>query len=223
MSKRCPKCGSILADDSAFCNKCGAKLNDLCPKCGNQLPQGARFCNKCGYSLDGSANKNEAGSAIRQWAATKQSVEQKPETPNGFEEEGLLVAQKRMAFSKEMRKIGEDRQKALKMHVKPVAFILPLAICGGFAYLLFVIAISLVASGIPWSYIIPVWVFAALFAIAVIIFLPFAIKMIKKNKQCNAILRDCEKRRKEALKMVNDPNYKLENKTDSESEIPIMY
>lgn len=223
MSKRCPKCGSILADDSAFCNKCGAKLSDLCPKCGAQLPQGSRFCNKCGYSMDGSASKNQAGSAIRQWAAAKQGNDKKPEEINNENSNPFERFKREQAYRTKMSEIAAKKQEALKIHKKPVAFILPLAICGGLAYFLFIIAISLAASGIPRSYIIPVWVFAVLFTIAVIVFLPFAIKMIKNNKKCNAILRECDKESKELTKQINDPNYKPETKVETEPEIPIMY
>ena len=223
MSKRCPKCGSILADDSAFCNKCGAKLSDLCPNCGAQLPQGSRFCNKCGHSMDGSTNKNQAGSAIRQWAAAKQGNDKVSEETNSEYNNHVKMVKREMAYQAKMKEIDAKKQEALRMHKRPVAFILPLAICGGLAYFLFVIAISLAASGIPASSFIPLWVFAALFTVAVIVFLPFAIKMIQTNKKCNAILRECNKQSKELTDRINDPNYNPEVEDETEPEIPIMY
>lgn len=59
--RKCEKCGNILVLDSAFCNKCGEKLEPLfadenktqhlCPQCGVAYPEGATFCTSCGYKL----------------------------------------------------------------------------------------------------------------------------------------------------------------------------
>lgn len=59
--RKCISCGSQLPLDSAFCNKCGAKQEELekeviiagrvCPKCGAELEEGDKFCLKCGYKL----------------------------------------------------------------------------------------------------------------------------------------------------------------------------
>lgn len=59
--RKCEKCGNILVLDSAFCNKCGEKLEPLfaeetktqhlCPQCGLAYPEGATFCTSCGYKL----------------------------------------------------------------------------------------------------------------------------------------------------------------------------
>lgn len=59
--RRCEECGNILVSDSAFCNKCGEKLEPLqiqeqsaaprCPKCGNPVEPGAAFCVSCGTKL----------------------------------------------------------------------------------------------------------------------------------------------------------------------------
>lgn len=59
--RRCETCGNILVLDSAFCNKCGEKLEPLfaeemksqnvCPKCGNTYTEGAAFCTSCGQKL----------------------------------------------------------------------------------------------------------------------------------------------------------------------------
>ncbi len=55
----CPQCGAEIAEDAAFCLKCGAanpaaeaakqaaEIN-VCPKCGAQRTPGAAFCVKCG-------------------------------------------------------------------------------------------------------------------------------------------------------------------------------
>lgn len=60
--RKCEKCGNILVLDSAFCNKCGEKLETLfleenkaqniCPKCGAPYAEGAVFCTSCGNKLD---------------------------------------------------------------------------------------------------------------------------------------------------------------------------
>lgn len=59
--RKCEKCGNILVLDSAFCNKCGEKLEPLfadehkaqnmCPQCGLSYAEGAAFCTSCGYKL----------------------------------------------------------------------------------------------------------------------------------------------------------------------------
>lgn len=59
--RKCEKCGNILVLDSAFCNKCGEKLEPLfaneqkaqhmCPQCGANYAEGATFCTSCGYKL----------------------------------------------------------------------------------------------------------------------------------------------------------------------------
>lgn len=59
--RKCETCGNILVLDSAFCNKCGGKLEPLfaeemknqniCPKCGSTYGEGAAFCTSCGQKL----------------------------------------------------------------------------------------------------------------------------------------------------------------------------
>lgn len=63
--RKCDKCGNILVLDSAFCNKCGEKLEPLfpqqappvnpqprnCPQCGAPYEEGAMFCTTCGMKL----------------------------------------------------------------------------------------------------------------------------------------------------------------------------
>lgn len=51
----CPKCGSYLRDDAAFCAQCGASLakqapasGGFCTNCGTKLSPGSRFCVNCG-------------------------------------------------------------------------------------------------------------------------------------------------------------------------------
>lgn len=59
--RKCEKCGNVLVLDSAFCNKCGEKLEPLfaateqnpniCAKCGASYEEGAAFCTSCGNKL----------------------------------------------------------------------------------------------------------------------------------------------------------------------------
>lgn len=59
--RKCETCGNILVLDSAFCNKCGEKLEPLfaeemkkqniCPKCGKTYEEDAMFCTSCGQKL----------------------------------------------------------------------------------------------------------------------------------------------------------------------------
>ena len=61
--RRCEKCGNILVRESAFCNKCGEKLEPLfaeengnqkvCPVCGTAYEENAAFCASCGNKLGG--------------------------------------------------------------------------------------------------------------------------------------------------------------------------
>ena len=48
---KCPKCQFEIPDESAFCLKCGAKIELICPACGKSLPPIAEFCLKCGNNL----------------------------------------------------------------------------------------------------------------------------------------------------------------------------
>ncbi len=49
----CEKCHRENAENAAFCNGCGAKLNPAlyCPKCGAMLPPACVFCSKCGSEV----------------------------------------------------------------------------------------------------------------------------------------------------------------------------
>ena len=52
----CANCGTLNANGSKFCLKCGAPLSiregpKYCSKCGTSLKTGAKFCEKCGTKL----------------------------------------------------------------------------------------------------------------------------------------------------------------------------
>lgn len=52
--KKCPSCGFEVAENSKFCNNCGASMAPptiICPNCNNELPATSQFCNNCGASL----------------------------------------------------------------------------------------------------------------------------------------------------------------------------
>jgi len=59
--RKCEACGCELPIDSAFCNKCGSKQEDLekavilagkkCPKCGKEVAEDDSFCMECGYKF----------------------------------------------------------------------------------------------------------------------------------------------------------------------------
>ena len=57
---RCANCGSENPTDSAFCEQCGRKLEQLCPACKAPVGAGARFCRRCGASLSATAIHSEA-------------------------------------------------------------------------------------------------------------------------------------------------------------------
>ena len=56
--RRCPQCGALVVEGAAFCQSCGARLEEkapapvqFCPHCGAQLREGARFCPLCGQAV----------------------------------------------------------------------------------------------------------------------------------------------------------------------------
>src|SRR5215467_2691922 len=44
----CPRCQADCAHNSAFCDECGARLEDACPNCGEPNRRNAKFCRNCG-------------------------------------------------------------------------------------------------------------------------------------------------------------------------------
>ena len=57
---RCANCGSENPTDSAFCEQCGRRLEQLCPACKAPVTAGARFCRKCGTSLSATSIGSKA-------------------------------------------------------------------------------------------------------------------------------------------------------------------
>lgn len=62
--RTCENCGTEIANDAAFCPKCGAKLPEIvapkaeekegvshCQSCGQELEEGAQFCPGCGAKV----------------------------------------------------------------------------------------------------------------------------------------------------------------------------
>lgn len=64
----CPNCGAEISDKSAFCNKCGTKVEKIveekepiaekkkCSVCGEPLDDDAAFCTNCGTPVTGDDN-----------------------------------------------------------------------------------------------------------------------------------------------------------------------
>lgn len=59
--RMCEHCHQIITLDSAFCNKCGSKLEPValssaggkfCPSCGASLESGDVFCTSCGAKVN---------------------------------------------------------------------------------------------------------------------------------------------------------------------------
>ena len=53
----CPKCHSLVPDNSNFCDICGTPLHQkqpqkkVCPACGKTAEAGDKFCMHCGRKL----------------------------------------------------------------------------------------------------------------------------------------------------------------------------
>lgn len=66
----CQKCGNEVADGSAFCNSCGAPVQQpqerFCGECGARISATAKFCNSCGQPVDkrGAGRGRGVGKAI---------------------------------------------------------------------------------------------------------------------------------------------------------------
>ncbi len=69
-TEKCANCGASLAEDQAFCPKCGTprKKKNVCSKCGADLQEGQEFCSKCGQKV-GLDVDNNVVSAINQFNA----------------------------------------------------------------------------------------------------------------------------------------------------------
>ncbi len=52
--KKCPKCGSQIAENDDFCGVCGKHLeeNIKCPHCGKQTESGKKYCVHCGKKIE---------------------------------------------------------------------------------------------------------------------------------------------------------------------------
>lgn len=56
-TRTCPKCGSIVPANSAFCPNCGNDMRESsvqtvkCPKCGANIPASSKFCPECGQPM----------------------------------------------------------------------------------------------------------------------------------------------------------------------------
>lgn len=61
-------CGSVNAEDKAFCGQCGKPKPEpcVCPQCGQQVAPGTAFCGKCGAKIEaGEAKETEEDDAMR--------------------------------------------------------------------------------------------------------------------------------------------------------------
>ncbi len=81
---KCPACGNEIADDVAFCPRCGKPIQEnppavnaggtgassprtdisggkMCPRCQIPLPAGAAFCGHCGAAADGNSSPRQGG------------------------------------------------------------------------------------------------------------------------------------------------------------------
>jgi class 3 adenylate cyclase len=57
---QCPSCHSDTADNSRFCEACGAALFARCSSCGAEIRPGARFCSNCGKKIESGTSPGPA-------------------------------------------------------------------------------------------------------------------------------------------------------------------
>ncbi len=52
--KKCPKCGSQIAEKDDFCGVCGKHLeeNIKCPSCGKETESSKKYCSHCGKKIE---------------------------------------------------------------------------------------------------------------------------------------------------------------------------
>ena len=74
--KICPKCGARADGDSAFCAKCGAKMDEkiFCHECGAEVKPGSEFCQACGAPLNKKAEKALKSSLKEKTDASKEII-----------------------------------------------------------------------------------------------------------------------------------------------------
>lgn len=86
----CKECGAEIANDVAFCSKCGAKVEQVkeeepvteekagiitCTNCGAELAEGVAFCTKCGTKVE-----NPTDEAVEEAAVSEDTKEVSDET-----------------------------------------------------------------------------------------------------------------------------------------------
>ena len=56
--KKCPNCGTEIADNAMFCTECGKHIprGNVCSYCGASVNNGDDFCQNCGKNLAGSSS-----------------------------------------------------------------------------------------------------------------------------------------------------------------------
>ena len=66
MSRRCPECGTELADTARFCGRCGAEQTQRCKECGADAPPDAAFCRNCGVAFGPETSPPQPSPAVEQ-------------------------------------------------------------------------------------------------------------------------------------------------------------
>lgn len=87
----CIKCGNQLNDDSAFCSKCGTKVEskatNICSRCGAEMEDGMLFCSKCGTKITNQTLGNTGVEQIYTPPQQQYTTQQFNSVPNPIEQE----------------------------------------------------------------------------------------------------------------------------------------
>ncbi len=90
--QKCPKCGTLLPQNAAFCSSCGTTIPkapqqdasagfQICPRCGTRIKRSMNFCTSCGNPMRQEPAQNMYKTADTPFLAQNKAPESKPVQP----------------------------------------------------------------------------------------------------------------------------------------------